>query len=96
MGTQAADPTSLLAHTRYLLGLRKASPALREGALEGCVARQDLLAFTRSCAQESLFCAFNLGAGTLTIKAPPGSVLLSINDGSPELLPPFSAVFIRG
>ena len=96
VGAQAADPASLLAHTRRLLGIRKASPALREGALEGCVARGDLLAFTRSCAEESIFCAFNLGAGELAIKAPPGGVILSVNGGSPERLPPLGAVFIRG
>ena len=95
VGAQAADPASLLAHTRHLLAFRKASPALREGALEGCVARGDLLSFTRSCAAESLFCAFNLGADTLTIKAPPGHVILSINGGSADLLPPFGAVLIR-
>ena len=91
-----ADPASLLNHTRRLLALRRAIPALRLGSLEDCVARGDLLSFTRRAEGETVFCAFNLGAGEIVLPLREGTVALSVNGGSPTHLPPYGAVFVRG
>ena len=92
---QAADPASLLAHTSALLALRRAKPALRLGTLENCVARGDLLSFTRRTDAETLFCAFNLGGGEVQLPGRNGEVLLSVNGGTASHLPPFGAVFVQ-
>lgn len=60
---QDADPDSLLAYTRRLLGLRNAHPALRHGDMRVLAAQGDLLAFERSEGDERLLCVFNLGEG---------------------------------
>ena len=89
-----ADPASLLAHTRHLLALRRASAALRLGTLEECTARGDLLTFTRRTGGEAVFCAFNLGANAIALPSRGGEVLLSVNGGAPDHLPPYGAVFV--
>ena len=95
VGAQADDPASLLNHTRRLIALRQGSPALRGGKLKHCVAKGDLLAFTRKAGDETIHCAFNLGGGELALRPLAGTELFSVNGGSPEWLPPFGAVFVR-
>ena len=46
--TQGGDPSSLLAFTKRLLALRRASPALARGAYEGVEAQGDVLLVTRT------------------------------------------------
>ena len=58
---QAADPHSTLALTRRLLALRRASPALRHGALQILHAQGPLFAMRRSHGDEHLVVALNLG-----------------------------------
>ena len=91
-----ADPASLLNHTKALLALRRAHPALRLGTWVDCVARGDLLSFTRRTPGETIFCAFNLGGGEVALPARDGEVLLSVNGGTAGHLPPYGAVFVRG
>jgi alpha-glucosidase len=95
VGAQTGDPASLLHHTRQLIALRQSSPALRGGTLKRCVAKGDLLAFTRQTEGETIHCAFNLGSEELVLRKLGGAVLLSVNGGSPEWLAPFGAVFVR-
>jgi alpha-glucosidase len=57
---QTRDPGSMLAFIQRLITLRKASPALREGAFRPLPAPEGVLLFERAAAGESVFCAFNL------------------------------------
>ena len=95
VAVQEGDAQSLLHWTRHVLGLRRASPALRYGALERCVAKGDLLRFTRVGGGETVHCAFNLGAGGIAPGGLAGEVMLSVNGGSAAGLPPHGAVWLR-
>jgi alpha-glucosidase len=61
VAAQTADPASVLAYARALLAVRRASPALRLGALSLLEAPLPLIVFTREVEGEALLCAFNLG-----------------------------------
>jgi alpha-glucosidase len=73
---QAGDPAAMLAWTRTLLALRKATPALRHGdiALEG---DGDLLRFERRSGNETLLCLFNLTDEALALPDIPDSEILA-------------------
>ena len=71
VGAQDADPASMLNHYRRTLGFRRAHPTLRDGTMEGLRAEADLAVFTRH-GDETIFCAFNLGEGTVTTRLPEG------------------------
>lgn len=58
---QAADPSSLLHHTRAVLALRSAQPALRLGSLDMIEAGETALVFERAHSDRRLRCSFNLG-----------------------------------
>jgi alpha-glucosidase len=58
---QEADPLSLLALTRRLLGFRNASAALQTGDIAIIAASDTLLAFERSAPGQRLLCVFNIG-----------------------------------
>src|SRR5262249_17535596 len=58
---QEADPNSMLEFARIMIGLRKSSLALREGAFAALDAADPLLAFERVAAGERMFVVFNLG-----------------------------------
>lgn len=94
---QESDPQSLLAHTRAMLALRKAHPALHHGTVSECRADGDLLALTRQAADETIRVLANFGSGTLDIsgEATDGDVLAAINGASAHALPPFAAMVIR-
>jgi alpha-glucosidase len=59
---EEADPNSVLAFTRAMIALRRASPALREGDIDIARPRPGTLAysFIRHAPGERLLCAFNL------------------------------------
>ncbi|CAN5506430.1 alpha glucosidase [soil metagenome] len=59
---QEADPLSLLALTRRLLGFRNASAALQTGDIAIIAASDTLLAFERNAPGQRLLCVFNIGA----------------------------------
>lgn len=77
---QADDAASLLHHTRRVLTLRRASPALRQGAFRLLHADDAVLAFVREAEGERMACQFNLterpaprldpGAGDIALAAP--------------------------
>ena len=58
---QARDANSVLAFTRRMIALRRASAALREGDFRAIDAPGDVLAFERIAGAERLLCLFNLG-----------------------------------
>ncbi len=57
---QQHDPSSQLALTRRLIGLRRHSAALRTGSLQFIDSPADLLVFERISNEDRLLCAFNL------------------------------------
>jgi len=91
---QEAEDESQLHWTRRVLALRRAHPALRVGAMEQVHTHGHLLTFTRRAGGEVIHAAFNLGAKALHHASPAGAVILSVNGGDADHLPPFGAVFI--
>jgi alpha-glucosidase len=71
VAAQAADPASMLHHYRRALAFRRAHPVLRSGAMTLPQARGDLATFLRT-GDQTLFCAFNLGDGSVSLDLPPG------------------------
>ena len=71
VAAQSADPTSMLAHYRAALALRRAHATLRTGGMTAPTAAGDLALFERHGA-ETIFCAFNLGDTTAKFDLPAG------------------------
>jgi alpha-glucosidase len=95
VAVQEGDGASLLAETRRLLALRKATPALRLGALEGIAADGSLLSFERVAGGERVRCQFNLSGDPVDLPEVEGEgrVLLALNGASPRQLPGFGALY---
>lgn len=87
---QSADPQSLLHHTRAVIGLRNAHPALRWGSLEIVEAGEQLLVFERTRG-ERLRCTFNLSAEAVAF-APAGLTIFSTGEQAGGELGPFAAL----
>ena len=62
---QQRDPHSLLAFTRSMLALRRARPALRDGAVRVIEAGDAVLAIERGEGDERLLCVVNLGGAAV-------------------------------
>ena len=94
---QEGDGESLLELTRFLLALRRDTPALRQGRVEAIVADGRLLSFDRIGSGQRVRCLFNLSAKPAKPgKQPPQAVpLASVNGGSPQSMPAFSALYLR-
>ena len=94
---QEADPHSLLAHTRAMLALRKAHPALHHGAVTLCDVRGDMLVLERRADAETVRAFFNFGSENLALGGDEaaGTVLASINGATAETLPPFAALVVK-
>lgn len=92
---QNADPDSLLAHSRAVLALRKAHPALHHGAVTACETDGNLLSFGRSADGDAVLCLFNLGAGTIELDGIDSRVLAAVNGATPDRLPPFGALMLE-
>jgi alpha-glucosidase len=92
---QEADPASLLHHTRAMLALRKAHPALHHGAVTGCEAAGDLLRLTREADGERVCLVANFGEGELMLGTTEGEVIAAINRASAERLPAFAALVVK-
>jgi len=90
---QEADANSLLHHTRAMIALRVAHPALHHGAVADCRAEDHLLTFIRETGEDRISCAFNLSAQTITAPELPASAqtLLALNGADAGKLPPFAA-----
>ena len=94
VGAQQGDPAALLAHTRAMLALRRAHPALRLGNVEDLRVAADVLSFTRRTGTEVIHCAFNIGAHSHAHKCPPGETLLALNGADGRHLPAWGVVFV--
>ncbi len=94
---QEADPESLLGHTRQVIALRKAHPALAFGDVADCRAEGDLLVIDRATAGESLRCLFNLGAKSVTLEPgdAAGEVVMAVGGAEAQHLPPFGALVVK-
>ena len=98
---QESDPDSVLNFTRRFLKVRDASPALRLGDVQFAEGAGELLVMTRSSADETVVCIFNLGSAAEDLPAgvsPEGDVLIS--SGWPEgeagrSVPPYSVLVLR-
>ncbi|MDG1339822.1 alpha-glucosidase [Thalassobium sp. R2A62] len=58
--TQEDDPTAILHHYRRAIAFRHGHPALAKGSHSGVEALGDVVHFTRTYGDETIFCAFNL------------------------------------
>ncbi len=95
VAAQDADEGSLLNHTRAMLALRNAHPALHHGKVVDCRADGALLTFTREAERERIACAFNLSAQTAPHSAPDGETLLALSGATSTEIPPFGALITR-
>ncbi len=73
VAAQQADAASVMAHYRACLAFRNGHPALRRGTMSLPEVSGDLATFTRSEGGSTVFCAFNLGAGSVDCALPPGN-----------------------
>ena len=95
VAVQDADPASLLALTREIIALRKASSALRHGSA-ACQADGALLRLERLSQGERVVCLFNLSPDPISvIKIPQGETLCSINSVMPDVLGSYGALVVR-
>jgi len=94
VGAQQDDPGALLAHTRAMLALRRAHPALRLGSVEGLHVAGDVLSFTRRIGSEAIHCAFNIGTKSHAHKAPAGDTVLALNHADAGHLPAWGVLFV--
>jgi alpha-glucosidase len=91
---QEADPGSMLHLTRRLIAFRKASPALRLGALRMLDAPSSILAFERIHDGDVLTCLFNLGH-EVSDWIPDGSFAVLENVNMETGLPPLAGLIAR-
>ncbi|MFA6219430.1 MAG: alpha-amylase family glycosyl hydrolase [Erythrobacter sp.] len=94
---QEADPTSLLHHTRAMLALRNANPALHHGTVARCEQVDGMFVIERQGEGQVVRCLFNLGAFVHEIPAglAEGTVLASVNAADSGSLPPLGALVIE-
>lgn len=93
---QESDPNSLLHHTRAMLALRKAHPALMQGDVTACRAAGDLLILERAAGAERLRVVANFSEETVMLRDGQGAgeVIAAINGAAPDALPPFAALVV--
>ena len=70
---QEDDPDAMLHHYRQAISFRKSMQALVKGAASRVVADKDVVSFTRSLENETIFCAFNLSEQEARISLPDGT-----------------------
>ncbi len=68
-----ANPDALIHHYRHATALRRAHSALALGDQSKMTADGNVLSFTRTWGDETLFCAFNLGEEPAQVSIPAGS-----------------------
>ena len=97
VAAQERDETSLLHHTRAMLALRNANPALHHGSVERCEAVGGIFVLERKAGVQHLRCLFNLEQRSVPIPADlgQGRILAAVNDADPTQLPPFGAMVIE-
>jgi alpha-glucosidase len=67
VAAERVDPRSMLALYRRLIGLRRAEPALHDGAYQPVLADGDLLAYVRVAGEQRFLIALNLGSATANL-----------------------------
>ena len=95
---QEADSTSLLHHSRAMLALRRAHPALARGNIAVRAVTGSLLAFTRRYGDELLLCVFNLSDEAQHWHDESGAgwtIVADVNGASLTELPPYGAYIAR-
>jgi alpha-glucosidase len=94
---QEADGASLLHHTRAMLALRRANPALHHGAVTRCETVDGVFVIERSGEGQHVRCLFNLGSTDIAMSPgmADGPVLASANSANSSALPPFGALVIE-
>jgi alpha-glucosidase len=86
----------VLNFARAAIALRRASPALREGAIKFLEAPEGVLAFTRTSGNETLLCVFNLAQNDQTLPDSLNSfgairlVIGSMDSAATDILPSLS------
>ena len=95
VNVQESDPDLLLHHTRAMIALRNAQPALRLGAIDALAASGDVLTFTRRLDDQVIHCAFNIGRAAHVHHSPPGEVILALNGADTGHLPAWGVVFVK-
>lgn len=97
---QASDTDSTLTFYRDMLRYRASRDVFAKGDLAILEARDDVLAFKRSDGADTVFCAFNLSASSVSIDLPPGSWVVDASapyqparHGDTIELNPWEAVF---
>ena len=88
---QAADPQSLLHHTRSVIALRNDHAALRLGALEIVEAGEQRLVFDRVRGEQRLRCSFNLSDDRVAF-SPAGRTISSAGAVAASELGPYAAI----
>jgi len=97
VASQQSDPRSMLALTRALIALRRATPALRLGRMTVLEATAARLIFRREDSAQTLICAFNLGDAALDWAAPDAAELITgVNGGEARAgqLPPMAGQIV--
>lgn len=93
---QNADSASLLNLTREMIALRSNNAALRQGGIESCKARGDLLIIMREYQGERLCCSFNFGSDTIAIgdetRRNSAKIIKSVNGATGDSLPAYGAL----
>ncbi len=99
--TQGADDT-ILAHYKRALAFRAAHSALIDGDHGALAAVGDVVTFERYNAEETVFCAFNMGDNGAIVDVPPGDwaaigteLGAAAFTGGAAALAPWQALFLR-
>jgi alpha-glucosidase len=94
---QERNQASLLAHTRAMLALRNAHPALHHGDVAACRADGNLLILDRTAQNERVRVLVNFGKETIMLDdgQAAGEVLAAVNGADPSGLPAFGALVVQ-
>ncbi|MGB3278216.1 MAG: DUF3459 domain-containing protein, partial [Pseudorhodobacter sp.] len=84
-GEAAKAAGSLFAQYKAALALRRGYPVLRSGDQRALTAKGNLLSFILESADEALFCAFNLGDGSVSVTLPEGDWAALGQNDAPKL-----------
>lgn len=92
---QEADAGSLLHHTRAMLALRRAHPALHHGRVTACIGHGDMLTLTREADGDQVRLIANFGEEELMLDTIEGATVAAINGAGAGRLPPFAALVVK-
>lgn len=92
---QDGDEASLLNHTRAMLAMRNANPALHHGTVAACHKNGNLIEIVREAAGQRVICRFNLGDSQIDTAPADGAILVALGCATPEKLPPFAAILLE-